>query len=93
MRIARLAEQAGVSLSRTSRLLDSLEQRGLLKRRRWPRRQPREQRPADRRRPAPGPRGAAAHLADVQRVFFDRLTAGQISTLAGAFARLAPQAA
>jgi DNA-binding MarR family transcriptional regulator len=90
MRIARLAKQAGLSLSRTSRLLDSLEQRGLLKRHPCPE----DSRASNVQLTAAGLRLAreaqAAHLADVQRVFFDRLTARQITTLAAAFARLAP---
>jgi DNA-binding MarR family transcriptional regulator len=90
MRIARLAEQAGLSLSRTSRLLDRLEQRRLLKRQPCPE----DSRASNVQLTAAGLRLAreaqASHLAEVQRVFFDRLTAREISTLAGAFARLAP---
>jgi DNA-binding MarR family transcriptional regulator len=92
MRIARLAEQAGVSLSRTSRLLDSLEQRGLLKRQPCPD----DSRASNVHLTAAGLRLAreaqAAHLADVQRVFVDRLTTRQISVLAASFARLAEEA-
>jgi DNA-binding MarR family transcriptional regulator len=92
MRIARLAEQAGVSLSRTSRLLDGLEQRGLLKRRPCPE----DSRASNVQLTAAGLRLAreaqAAHLADVQRAFVDRLTTRQISTLAASFARLAEEA-
>jgi DNA-binding MarR family transcriptional regulator len=90
MRIARLAEQTGLSLSRTSRLIDSLEQRRLLAR------EPcREDSRANNVQLTPaGLRMAreaqATHLADLQRLFFDRLTQRQISTLAAAFARLTP---
>jgi DNA-binding MarR family transcriptional regulator len=92
MRIARLAEQAGLSLSRTSRLLDSLEQRGLLKRQPCPE----DSRASNVQLTRAGLQLAgeaqAAHLADVQRVFLDRLTPRQIRLLAAAFARLAPEA-
>jgi DNA-binding MarR family transcriptional regulator len=92
MRIARLAEQAGLSLGRTSRLLDSLEQRGLLKRQPCPE----DSRASNVQLTASGLRLAreaqASHLAEVQRVFFDRLTTRQISTLAAAFTRLAEEA-
>jgi DNA-binding MarR family transcriptional regulator len=91
MRIARLAEQAGLSLSRTSRLLDTLEQRGLLKRQPCPE----DSRASNVQLTAAGLRLAgearAAHLAEVQRVFFDRLTSRQVHLLAAAFLRLAPQ--
>ena len=92
MRIARLAEQAGLSLSRTSRLIDRLEQRGLLDREPCP-----EDSRASNVQLTPGGlrlarEAQAAHLSDLQRLFFDRLTQRQISALAAAFARLAPQA-
>jgi len=91
MRIARLAEQTGLSLSRTSRVIDSLEQRGLLARERCPE----DSRASNVQLTRAGLRLAreaqAAHLADLQRLFFDRLTQRQISTLAAAFARLAPK--
>src|SRR5579884_472199 len=90
MRIARLAEQADLSLSRTSRLLDSLEQRGLVKRQPCPE----DSRASNVQLTAAGRRLAreaqAAHVADLQRLFFDRLTPRQLATLAAAFARLAP---
>lgn len=90
MRIARLAEQTGLSLSRTSRLLDDLEERGLLARAPCPE----DSRASNVKLTAGGLRLAreaqAAHLADLQRVFFDRLTTRQLATLAAAFARLAP---
>lgn len=92
LRIARLAEQAGLSLSRTSRLLDQLEQRALVKRQ--PCRE--DTRASEVQLTAAGLRLAreaqARHLDDVQRLFFDRLTARQTSALAAAFSRLAPNA-
>jgi hypothetical protein len=33
------------------------------------------------------------HFASVQRAFFDRLSAGELETLGGVFARMAPRAA
>ena len=92
MRIARLAERTGLSLSRTSRLLDALEQRGLLKRQPCPE----DSRASNVQLTPAGLRLAreaqAAHLADLRRVFFDRLTARQLANLATAFARLASAA-
>lgn len=92
MRIARLAEHGGLSLSRTSRLLDTLEQRGLVAREPCPE----DSRASNVHLTPAGLRLAreaqAAHLADLQRVFFDRLTPRQLTTMAAAFAALAPQA-
>lgn len=89
MRIARLAEQAGLSLSRTSRLLDSLERRGLVKRQSCPE----DTRASNVQLTRSGLRltrdAQAGHLADVQREFFDRLSRRDVNVLAGAFARLA----
>lgn len=92
MRIARLAEQTGLSLSRTSRLLDALEERGLLAREPCP-----EDSRASNVRLTPGGLRLArdaqgTHLADLQRAFFDRLTPRELATLAAIFARLAPDA-
>ncbi len=92
MRIARLAQQTGLSLSRTSRLLNTLEQRGLLARQPCPE----DSRASYVRLTPSGLRLArhaqTAHLAELRRVFFDRLTPRQLATLAAAFARLAPEA-
>ncbi len=90
LRIARLAEQAQLSLSRTSRILDALEGRGLVERRACPE----DSRATNVRLTEAGLRLARTaqvdHLADVQQWFFDRLTAGQVRALAAAFAQLAP---
>lgn len=89
-RIARLAEQAALSLSRTSRLLDALQRRGLVVR---------QPCPDDSRASnvALTPAGLelaraaqADHLADVRRMFLEPLSAREVSTLATAFERLAP---
>lgn len=92
MRIARLAERTGLSLSRTSRLLDSLQQRGLLAREPCP-----EDSRASNVALTPGGlalarEAQAAHLADVQREFFARLTPQEVTILAAAFRRLAAPA-
>lgn len=90
LRIARLAEQVEVSLSRTSRIVDALERRGLVERRPCPE----DSRASNVRLTEAGlalTRVAQAdHLAAVQHHFIDRLTDGQIRTLAAAFAQLAP---
>lgn len=89
-RIARLAAQIGVSVSRTSRILDGLEARGLTHRRPCPE----DGRATNVALTAAGAQLArvaqADHVADVQRRFFDRLTDAQVRTLATAFERLAP---
>jgi DNA-binding MarR family transcriptional regulator len=90
LRIARLAEQADLSLSRTSRIIDALEERGLVHRRPCPE----DSRASNVGLTKAGLRLTRAaqpdHLADVQHQFFDRLTQRQIRSLATAFARLAP---
>ncbi|MGH2857578.1 MAG: MarR family winged helix-turn-helix transcriptional regulator [Solirubrobacteraceae bacterium] len=90
MRIARLAEQAGVSLSRTSRLLDELGRRQLVAREPCPE----DSRASNVRLTDGGLRLARAaqadHVADVRRAFVEPLTAEQVSALAAAFDRLAP---
>jgi DNA-binding MarR family transcriptional regulator len=90
MRIARLAEDADFSLSRASRLIDALEHRGLLQRQPCPE----DSRASNVKLTAAGLRltrqAQADHVANVQRLFCDRLTARQIAALAAAFRRLAP---
>ncbi len=91
LRIAPLAEQAELSLSRTSRIIDALERRGLVARRPCPE----DSRASYVRLTGAGLRLARTaqrdHLADVKRRFFDRLTQRQIGSLATVFARLAPE--
>ncbi len=88
-----LAERAGLSLSRVSRIVDALEERGLV-----------ERRPSavDRRAKDAHLTGAgldllraaqATHFAGVQRRFFDRLQPDEVAALARAFERFAPGAA
>jgi DNA-binding MarR family transcriptional regulator len=87
MRLSLLADAAGLSLSRVSRIVDGLERRGLVERR---------PDPADTRAknayltPAGLDLLRAAlktHLDGVQRVFFDRLPEADVETLAGIFER------
>lgn len=91
--LSALAAATGLSLSRMSRIVDFLEQRGLV-----------ERRPA-----AGDARAVEAHLTDaglalaraadtthaewIQQRFFDHLSADELSALAAVFGRLAPRAA
>ena len=86
MRLTRLAEAAGLSLSRVSRILDGLERRGLI----------------ERRADEVDTRAKKAFLTDegldlvraalrthfdgVERLFFDRLDEADVQTLARVFA-------
>jgi DNA-binding MarR family transcriptional regulator len=93
LRVSDLAVAAGLSVSRVSRLVDSLEGRGLVERQRCP---------GDGRainaqltdaglelaRTAQG-----SHFAAVQERFFDQLAPAEVATLAAVFARFAPRAA
>jgi DNA-binding MarR family transcriptional regulator len=92
LRMSALATATGLSLSRISRIVDLLAERGL----------------AERRASDTDARAVEAHLTDaglalcreaqashfgsVQERFFDRLSAGEIETLAAIFARFAPRA-
>jgi DNA-binding MarR family transcriptional regulator len=93
LRLSMLASQTGLRLSRVSRIVDALEDRGLLARRACP---------SDARAinahltPAGSELLAAAertHVAAVQKRFFDHLSEAEIETLATVFARFAPGAA
>lgn len=93
LRLSMLASQTGLSLSRVSRIVDALEDRGLLARRACP---------SDARAinahltPAGEELLNAAertHIAAVQKRFFDHLSTPEIETLASIFARFAPAAA
>ncbi|MGH2877858.1 MAG: MarR family winged helix-turn-helix transcriptional regulator [Solirubrobacteraceae bacterium] len=89
-RIARLAEQAELSLSRTSRLLDALQRRGLVERQPCPD----DSRASNVQLTPAGLRLARAaqadHLADVQRMFVAPLSPREVVVLAAVFDRLAP---
>jgi DNA-binding MarR family transcriptional regulator len=92
LRLSALAAEAGLSLSRVSRIVDVLEERGLVER---------QPCPADARAinaqltPAGldlAREAQSTHLAAVRERFFDRLTEREVTTLAGIFGRLSPDA-
>ncbi len=91
--LSALASEAGLSLSRVSRIIDSLEERGLV-----------ERRPSagDRRAKNAYLTGAglellraaqAKHFEGVQKRFFNRLHPDEVAALASVFGRFAPDAA
>ena len=93
LRLSALAQGAGLSLSRVSRIVDALEARALL-----------ERRPCDADARAINavltPAGLelakaaqATHLAAVRERFFDRLSDAEVATLASVFLRFSPDAA
>lgn len=93
VRLSVLAEQVSLSLSRVSRIIDSLQSRGLVER---------QPCPSDARAinawltPVGLELARAAqatHFAGVQRRFFDQLSAEEVDALAEVFARFAPAAA
>jgi DNA-binding MarR family transcriptional regulator len=90
-RLSRLASDVGLSVSRVSRIVDSLERRGLVARRPYPG----DTRATDACLTEAGlglaNQAQARHLADVQRVFFDHLTQAELRTLAEVFARVRDQ--
>lgn len=88
LRLTAIAQDMGLSLSRVSRIVDSLERRGLVERRRCPV----DARAVEAELTAPGvslARAAqATHRAGVQRLFYDRLQEQQVATLAEVFTSL-----
>ncbi|MEA2404255.1 MAG: hypothetical protein QOE08_902 [Thermoleophilaceae bacterium] len=93
LRVSDLAAAAGLSVSRVSRLVDSLQARGLVERQRCPgdgRAINAHLTPAglDLAREAQG-----SHFAAVQERFFDQLAPAEVAMLAEVFARFAPQGA
>src|SRR5579872_7497024 len=92
LRLSVLAAEAGLSLSRVSRIVDALEDRGLIER------QPchADARAINAQLTAAGLELARAaqttHLAAVRERFFDRLSAREVAALAGVFGRFAPDA-
>lgn len=87
-RLSRLAGEVGLSLSRVSRLVDALEQRGLVERRRCQD----DTRATEAHLTATGlalvRTAQADHVADVQRAFVDHLDDAELRTLAAVFTRL-----
>jgi len=93
LRLTDLAERAGLSLSRVSRIVDVLQARGLVERRRCPQ---------DRRARNAGLTAAGAellaaaqatHFAGVQERFFAQVEPAELDAMAAVFGRLAPSAA
>jgi DNA-binding MarR family transcriptional regulator len=90
LRLTALAGASGLSLSRISRIMDALENRGLV-----------ERRPVSGdARAVEGyltdaglelvKAAQCTHFAAVQRRFFDQLSAGEVATLASIFTRFLP---
>jgi DNA-binding MarR family transcriptional regulator len=92
LRLSALAGEAGLSLSRVSRIVDALEERGLIERVACPT----DARAINAELTAAGLELAQAaqstHLAAVRARFFDRLDEREVATLAEVFARFAPDA-
>jgi len=92
LRLSVLAGEAGLSLSRVSRIVDALEERGLVERQNCPS----DARAVNAQLTAAGlvlaQAAQSTHLEAVRERFFDRLDAREIATLAEVFARFAPGA-
>jgi len=93
LRLSDLAERSGLSLSRVSRIIDTLEARGLVERRRCP---------TDKRARNAGLTAAGAelleaaqatHFAGVRSKFLEQVEPAELDALAAVFGRLAPGAA
>lgn len=88
-RLARLAEDVELSLSRVSRIVDALERRGLVERRPCPE----DTRATEAHLTDAGlalvREAQAGHLDRVRRDFLDRLDGEELRTLGRVFARLA----
>ena len=92
LRLSALAGEAGLSLSRVSRIVDVLEARGLVERQNCPA----DARAINAQLTDAGlvlaQAAQSTHLAAVRERFFDRLDEREIATLAEVFARFAPDA-
>ena len=88
LRLSRLAQDVGLSVSRVSRIVDALHERGLVNREPYPG----DTRATDACLTVDGlalARDAQTHhLADVQQLFFDRLSPGDVELLGAVFASL-----
>jgi DNA-binding MarR family transcriptional regulator len=93
LRLSALATETGLSLSRISRIIDTLEGRSLVERRS----SPADARAVEAHLTETGlelvRRAQASHFAAVQQRFFEQLSPDEIETLAAVFARFAPRAA
>jgi DNA-binding MarR family transcriptional regulator len=91
LRLSTLADQIGLSVSGISRLVDTLEQAELVERRTCPE----DGRAVNVFLTDAGLRlvgeAQATHFANVQRSFFDHVSAGELASLAEIFARFAPK--
>ena len=89
LRLSVLAGATGLTLSRISRIVDTFEARRLVERRTCVE----DGRATNAWLTNAGlelvREAQAAHVSDVQRVFFDALSTAELETLAGTFARLA----
>lgn len=93
LRLSRLAAEAGLSLSRVSRIVDVFEARGVVRRQTCPS----DARAVEAHLTATGlalARAAqATHVASVRERFLDRLAPGDAQALADVFRRFAPAGA
>lgn len=93
LRLSRLAEATGLSVSRISRIVDTLESRELVERK------PHmlDARAVEAHLTRKGldlvRKAQASHFAAVQKRFFDELSESEIQALASVFGRFAPRAA
>ena len=93
LRLSALASATGLSLSRISRIIDTLEARKLVERRSCP-----DDARAVAARLTPDGldlvrKAQSSHFASVQERFFEQLSPDEIETLAAVFGRFAPRAA
>jgi DNA-binding MarR family transcriptional regulator len=93
LRLSALATEAGLSLSRVSRIVDVLAARGLVARRACSDDGRAVEAHLTKRGLKLVREAQATHFASVQARFFDRLSEREIDVLAGVFGRLAPRAA
>jgi DNA-binding MarR family transcriptional regulator len=93
LRLSVLAQQAGLSLSRVSRIVDLLETRSLVTRKPCPE----DARAVEAHLTGAGLQlvrdAQASHFASVKRHFFDKLKPGELEVLAAVFSRFSPRAA
>jgi DNA-binding MarR family transcriptional regulator len=93
LRLSALATSCGLSLSRISRIVDTLESRELVERRS----SPLDARAVEAHLTEPGlalvRTAQASHFGSVNERFFEHLSPNEIASLAEIFARFAPQAA
>ncbi len=91
LRLSSLAAEAGLSLSRVSRIAVLLEARGLIERKPCPA----DARAVEAHLTSPGLELMRAaqktHFASVQRLFFDQLRSGELEALAAVLGRLSPR--